>query len=69
MVSSIRFHVNASKYILEKKGRAMHERIKEHDRDIRFARTQNSPVSEHANETGQAVDQREQALGTYEDEQ
>ena len=32
-------------------GRAM-MRIKEHDRDIRFARTQTSAVSEHANETG-----------------
>ena len=30
----------------------MHERIKEHDRDIRFARTQTSAVSEHAHETG-----------------
>ena len=30
----------------------MQERIKEHDRDIRFARTQNSAVSEHANKTG-----------------
>ena len=30
----------------------MQERIKEQDRDIRFARTQNSAVSEHANETG-----------------
>ena len=30
----------------------MRERIKEHDRDIRFARTQTSAVSEHANETG-----------------
>ena len=30
----------------------MRERIKEHDRDIRFARTQSSAVSEHANETG-----------------
>ena len=30
----------------------MHDRIKEHDRDIRLARTQTSPVSEHANETG-----------------
>ena len=30
----------------------MHERIKEHDRDIRFAHTQNSAVSEDANETG-----------------
>ena len=30
----------------------MQERIKEHDRDIRFARTQNAAVSEHANEMG-----------------
>ena len=30
----------------------MHERIKEHNRDIRLARTQNSAVSEHANDTG-----------------
>ena len=28
------------------------DRIKEHDRDIRLARTQTSAVSEHANETG-----------------
>lgn len=27
----------------------MQERMKEHGRDIRFARTQNSAVSEHAN--------------------
>ena len=33
-------------------GRAMHERIKEHDRDIRSARTQTSAVLEHANKTG-----------------
>ena len=33
-------------------GRAMQGRIKEHDRDIRLARTQTSAVSEHANETG-----------------
>ena len=30
----------------------MQERIKEHDRDIRLARTQTSAVSEHANKTG-----------------
>ena len=30
----------------------MRERIKEHDRDIRFDRTQTSAVSEYANETG-----------------
>ena len=33
-------------------GRAMQDRIKVHDRDIRLARTQTSAVSEHANETG-----------------
>ena len=33
-------------------GRAMQDRIKEHHRDIRLARTQTSAVSEHANETG-----------------
>ena len=33
-------------------GRPMQERMKEHDRDIRLARTQNSAVSEHANGTG-----------------
>ena len=30
----------------------LRERIKEHHRDIRFARTQTSAISEHANETG-----------------
>ena len=30
----------------------MHERIKEHDRDIPLARTQSSAVSEHSNATG-----------------
>ena len=30
----------------------MHERIKEHDRDIRLSRTQTSAVSEHVNKTG-----------------
>ena len=52
MVSSIRFHANAAKYILGKQGERCKKRIKEHDRDIRFARTQNSAVSEYANETG-----------------
>ena len=33
-------------------GRAMQDRIKEHDRDIWLARTQTSAVSEHTNETG-----------------
>ena len=30
----------------------MQDRIKEHDRDIRFARTETSAVSEHAHNTG-----------------
>ena len=30
----------------------MRERIQEHDRDIRLARTQTSAISEQANETG-----------------
>ena len=33
-------------------GRAMQERIKEHDRDIRLGRTQTTAVLEHAKETG-----------------
>jgi len=33
-------------------GRSMQERIKEHDTDIRLARTQTSAVSEHANKAG-----------------
>ena len=32
-------------------GRSMHERIEEHDRDTRLARTQSSTVSEHSNAT------------------
>ena len=33
-------------------GRPMQDRIKEHDRDIRFARTETSAVSENAHNTG-----------------
>ena len=40
------------KVYIEETERTMQEGLKEHDRDIRFARTQNSEVSEHANETG-----------------
>ena len=40
------------KVYIEETGRAMQDRIKEHDRDIRLARTQTSAVSEQANETG-----------------
>ena len=41
-----------SKVYIGETGRAMQDRLKEHDRDIRLARTQTSAVSEHANETG-----------------
>ena len=41
-----------SKVYIGETGRAMQDRIKEQDRDIRLARTQTSTVSEHANETG-----------------
>ena len=44
----IRSHVNVAKYISE---RQELRRMKEHGRDIRLARTQNSAVSEDANET------------------
>ena len=40
------------KVYIRETGRAMQDRIKEHDRDIRLARTQTSAVSEHANKTG-----------------
>ena len=36
----------------ENLGRPMQDRIKEHDRDIRLARTETSAVSEHAHNTG-----------------
>ena len=40
------------KVFIGETGRSMRERITEHHRDIRFSRTQNFAVSEHANETG-----------------
>ena len=51
MTWSTGFLVNAEVYVGET-GRSMHERIKEHDRDVRLARTQTSAVSEHAHKTG-----------------
>ena len=48
-VNKLNFFPN--RYIGET-GRAMQERIKEHERDIRLALTQTPAVSEHANETG-----------------
>ena len=44
--------MNAEKCISVKQARSMRERIKQHDRDKRFAPTETSVVSEHANETG-----------------
>ena len=41
-----------SRVYIGETGRSMHERIKEHDRDTRLARTQSSAVSEHSNATG-----------------
>ena len=40
------------KVYIDETGRCMHERIKEHDRDVRISRTQTLAVSEHANKTG-----------------
>ena len=47
-----RIPCECSKVDIEETGRSMHERIKQHDRDIRLARTQISAVSEHAHKTG-----------------
>ena len=41
------------KVYISETGRPMQDRIKQRKRDIRFARTQTSTVSEHANNTGQ----------------
>ena len=41
-----------SKVYIGETGRPMQDRIKEHDRDIRLARTETSAVSEHAHNTG-----------------
>ena len=43
---------DGGKVYIGETGRSMPERIKEHDRDIRLARTQTSAISEHANKTG-----------------
>ena len=42
----------------------MQERMKEHDRDIQLARTQNSAVSEHASGTGHKPLWNEQSSST-----
>ena len=45
-----RIPCKCSKVYIRETGRPMQERIKEHNRDIRLARTQSSAISEHANE-------------------
>ena len=47
-----RIPCECGKVYIGETGRSMQERIKEHDRDIRLARTQTSAVAEHAHETG-----------------
>ena len=47
-----RIPCECGKVYIGETGRSMHERIKEHDRDIRLARTQTSAVSEHAHKIG-----------------
>ena len=47
-----RIPCECGKVYIGETGRSNHEGIKEHDRDIRLARTQTSAVSEHANKTG-----------------
>ena len=47
-----KFPCECGKVYIRETGKAMQDRIKEHDRDIRLARTQTSAALEHANETG-----------------
>ena len=47
-----RIPCECGKVYIGETGRPMQERIKEHDRDIRLARTQTSTVSEHVYNTG-----------------
>ena len=47
-----RIPCECGKVYIGETGRSMHERIKDHDRDIRLARPQASAVSEHAHKTG-----------------
>ena len=46
-----RIPCECGKVYIGETGRSMHERIKEHDRDIRLARSQTSAVSEQAHKT------------------
>ncbi|KAL9965919.1 hypothetical protein ACROYT_G029786 [Oculina patagonica] len=47
-----RIPCECGKVYIGETGRPMQDRIKEHDRDIRLARTQTSAVAEHTNNTG-----------------
>ena len=47
-----RIPCECGKVYIGETGRPMQDRIKEHDRDIRLARTETSTVSEHAHNTG-----------------
>ena len=47
-----RIPCECGKVYIGETGRPMQDRIKEHDRDIRFTRTETSAVSEHAHNTG-----------------
>ena len=47
-----RIPCECGKVYIGETGRPMQDRMKEHERDIRLARTQTSAVSEHANNTG-----------------
>ena len=51
LISSVK-PCECSKVYIGETGRAMKDRIKEHNRDIWLAHTQTSAVSEHTNETG-----------------
>ena len=47
-----RIPCECGKVYIGETGRPMQDRIKEHDRDVRLARTETSAVSEHAHNTG-----------------
>ena len=47
-----RIPCECGKVYIDETGRPMQDRIKEHHRDIRFARTETSTISEHAHNTG-----------------
>ena len=48
----LRILCECGKVYMGETGRPMQDRIKEHDRDIRHARTETSAVSQHAHNTG-----------------